>query len=708
MSNISKLPSDIPAEEKNPLKNWERHAKLRRFILVVILLSSTYVGGYYIADILPGRGNTILESAIVAVFATLFAWISIGFWEAMAGLFNLVRTFDRFNITRAGPLKVSLDGTEGRTAILMPICNEDVDRVFAGLAATYQSLEETGQIKHFDFFVLSDSSDPDRWVEEEIAWADTCRTLSAHNHLFYRHRRVNLKRKSGNISDFCRRWGLSYKYMIVMDADSLISGETVVRMVCLMSQHPKTGILQTVPHPVNRETLVARLQQFSSRLYGPMFNAGLHFMQLGDSHFWGHNAIIRVEPFMEHCGLPELPGKPPRGGYIMSHDFVEAAFMRRGGWEVWFAYELEGSYEEIPPTLLDELKREQRWCSGNIQHIRLLFTRGLFLAHRALFLQGVLSYVASPLWVSFLCLSTVEAITEVFRTPVYFPEGYALFPQWPTWYTQWAYALLSATAIILFTPKLLSLLLVLIKKGHGKSFGGAFRLLFSMVLEILFAVLFAPVRMLFHTKFVIFSLFGRTVEWNPQKRSDHETGWTDAIRFHGLGLGLGLFWGGSLFFYNKAFFWWNMPIIISLILAGPLSVLTSRGSVGRFFRKMGLFLIPEEIETPAVLRLLKKHLETSSETSSRSSLPSQEGFVMAVVDPLINALHSSFLPEDRKVLPEIRERRDRIMEKALLNGPLSLSIKEKRELLSDPLSMRQIHLRIWEISDQKLSEMWGL
>ncbi|SPD75979.1 glucan biosynthesis: glycosyl transferase [uncultured Desulfobacterium sp.] len=708
MPESSNKTSEIPAKKKDPLRNWERHAKLRRFVLVAILLSSTYAGGYYIADILPGRGNTTLESAIVAVFAILFAWISIGFWEAMAGLFNLVRPFDRFNITRAGPLKVSLDGTEGRTAILMPICNEDVDRVFAGLAATYQSLEGTGQVEQFDFFVLSDSSDPDRWVEEEIAWAETCRSLNSHNHLFYRHRRVNLKRKSGNIADFCRRWGRSYKYMIVMDADSLISGETLVRMVCLMSQHPKTGIIQTVPHPVNRETLVARLQQFSSRLYGPMFNAGLHFMQLGDSHFWGHNAIIRVEPFMEHCGLPELPGKPPRGGYIMSHDFVEAAFMRRGGWEVWFAYELEGSYEEIPPTLLDELKREQRWCSGNIQHIRLLFMRGLFLAHRALFLQGVLSYVASPLWVSFLCLSTAEAITEVFRSPVYFPEGYALFPQWPTWYTQWAHALLYATSIILFTPKLLSMLLVVFRKGHGKSFGGLLRLFFSMIFEVLFAVLFAPVRMLFHTKFVLFSLFGRTVEWIPQKRLDHETGWFDALRFHGFGTFLGLLWGFMLFFYNEAFFWWNIPIIMPLILSVPLSVLTSRGSVGRFFRKLGLFLIPEELETPPVLKLLQKHLEKISESLSRTNLTSKGGFVLAVVDPLINALHRSFLPKERKLLPEIRERRNRLVEKALSNGPQGLNPKEKREILSDPFSMRRLHVQVWETSDKKLSEMWGL
>jgi membrane glycosyltransferase len=697
----------LTPRENNKHHAWEIHARLRRIALLGLIVLTCIVGGQHIAHILPHRGTTILEVAIVIVFATLFAWISIGFWEAMAGLFTLLRPYDRFAVTKSCREKDTLLGIQSRTAILVPICNEEVERVFACLYANFRSLEETGQGRYFDFYILSDSSRPDIWVEEEIAWSDACRNLDAYGRIFYRRRRVNLKRKSGNIADFCRRWGRNYQYMIVLDADSIMSGSTIVRMVGLMNAHPKTGILQTAPFPVNRESLISRIQQFASRLYGPMFNAGLHFMQLGDSHFWGHNAIIRVAPFMQHCGLPDLPGKLPRGGHFLSHDFVEAAFMRRGGWEVWFAYDLGGSYEEIPPTLLDELKREQRWCEGNIQHFRLLFTKGLFFAHRALFLHGALSYITSPLWMLFLGLSTVEAILEVFRMPVYFSVDYALFPQWPTWYTQWAFTILSATAIMLFLPKLLSLLLI-VAKGQGRSFGGNVSLILGMAAETLFAVIVAPIRMLSHTKFVLYGLLGRTVGWSAQRRSDRGTGWLDAIRFHGFGTVLGVIWGGLLLIYNRSFFWWNTPIIIPLIFSVPLSVWSSHVRVGRALRKLGLFVIPEEIDPPPVLKSLQDNLLQNNAAEGHFPAVMGQGFVRAVVDPSVNALHGFLLRKERTVSPAIRKRRDKLREKALADGPGSLSPKEKKELLSDPFQMRQMHLKVWEISDQRLAERWGI
>ena len=256
--------------------------------------------------------------------------------------------------------------------------------MFAGLEATYRSLGATGRLEEFDFYVLSDTRDPERQVEEEAAWADVCRAVDGFGRIFYRHRRNNIKRKSGNIADFLRRWGRNYEYMVVFDADSVMAGSTLVRLVGLMDAHPAAGIIQTVPTMVNRETLYGRVQQFASRAYGPMLAAGLHFWQLGESYYWGHNAILRVEPFMRHCALSRLPGRPPFGGEILSHDFVEAALMGRSGGEVWIAYDLPGSYEESPPTLLDELKRDRRWCQGNLQHSRLLFADGIRAGHRAI------------------------------------------------------------------------------------------------------------------------------------------------------------------------------------------------------------------------------------------------------------------------------------------------------------------------------------
>jgi membrane glycosyltransferase len=688
-------------------KPWENAARLRRLLLLALIIATSVIASGHMADILPHRGSTRLEFVIVIVFAILFAWISIGFWEAMAGLFTLARRVDRFSITLGVEEDQSLEGTGARTAILIPVANEEPDRVFAGIKATYQSLEDTGQIRHFDFFILSDSSDPDRWVEEEMAWAETCRSLGAFNRLFYRRRRVNLKRKSGNIADFCRRWGKNYRYMIVFDADSVMAGKSLVRMVQAMERHPKVGILQTAPLAVNRETLIARTQQFANHVYSSMFAAGLHFIQLGDSHFWGHNAIIRVEPFMQHCGLPELPGKPPRGGFIMSHDFVEAAFMRRGGWEVWLAYDLGGSYEEVPPTLLEELKRDRRWCQGNLQHIRVAFAKGLLSAHRALFLHGAMSYGSSLLWFVFITLSTVAAFAEAFRTPIYFPEGRTLFPDWPVWHPQWALTLLGTTAIILFMPKLFSVLLIMFKKGQVRRFGGSLKLIASLGLEVFLSALFAPVRMLFHSKFVFITVLGWQVGWGPQQRSDLGTGWLEAIRFHGFGTLLALIWATALFFINRSFFWWNSPIFIPLILSIPLSVWSSRASVGRSFRMLGLLLTPEELEQPKELQSLEASL--ASEHKTFASSPDAGGFVKAIANPVVNAVHLGLLRnKPRKLTQAIAGARAELLEKALSQGPTLLSPKEKRTILYDPWLVQELHRRVWETPDDRIAKSWRI
>jgi len=692
---------------KEKRRPWERAAALRRILILCIILTSTFIASSYMAGILPHRGASYLEMAMVAVFAALFGWVSIGFWEALSGVLILAKGYDRYAVTRMKEKKEDRGGNGGRTAILLPIANEDVMRVTAGVAATYKSLERTGRLKDFDFYILSDTSDPDRWPEEEIGWAELCRSLQSFNRIFYRNRRVNLKRKSGNIADFCRRWGRSYRYMAVLDADSIMAGATLVRMVEIMEDNPKIGILQTSPMAVNRETPIGRAQQFANHAYGPMFTAGLHYMQLGDSHFWGHNAMIRIEPFMKYCALPKLPGKPPRGGVILSHDFVEAAFMRRGGYEVWLAYDLQGSYEEVPPTLLEELKRDRRWCQGNLQHIRLLFTRGLFSAHRALFLHGAMSYGSALLWFLFLSLSSAQAITEAFRMPVYFPGGRSLFPEWPVWHPRWALTLLSTTALLLFLPKLLSVIVLAFRKGV-RAFGGFWSMSISVAAEVLFSMLFAPIRMLFHSKFVFVTLLGRQVGWGSQQRADLGTGWLEALRFHWFGMMTAAIWGGALFLYNRSFFWWNTPIIIPLLLSVPLSVWSSRSSAGRALRRMGLFVTDEEVVVPPELIDLQNELKKRDSLRRSTPLAEKPGFIRVVVDPASNALHRALLRRDRRVCESIAGRRCEIRRKALSRGPDALSGKEKREILYDPAQMERLHREVWELSDPELAAKWGI
>jgi membrane glycosyltransferase len=422
----------------------------------------------------------------------------------------------------------------------------------------------------------------------------------ADGRLFYRLRTHRLKRKSGNLADFCRRWGRNYRYMVVLDADSVMSGECLTALVRLMEAHPDAGILQTVPRTAGRDTLFARVQQFASRVYGPLFAAGLHFWQLGESHYWGHNAILRVAPFMRHCALGRLPGRGALSGEILSHDFVEAALMRRAGWAVWLVYDLPGSHEEMPPNLVHELLRDRRWCRGNLINSRLLFAEGLHPAHRAVFMTGLMAYLSAPLWFLFLLLSTALLAVHTLVPPAYFVRPEQLYPLWPQWHPDWAVALFGATAALLFVPKVLAGALVIMQGSRG--FGGARRVAAGVLLESILSALLAPIRMLFHTQFVAGALSGGALRWRSPPREDAETGWVEAIRRHGGHSLLGILWAAGVYELNPGFAWWLAPITGALALSIPISVLSSRVSLGLRARRARLFLIPEESRPPSELR----------------------------------------------------------------------------------------------------------
>jgi len=686
---------------------WIHAAHRRRFLLTELVLIPSIIASGFMVSVLPHQGGTWLEFAVVIFFGALFGWISIGFWTALLGFITLVGRRSRFAITNLEPLDAAEFRPAGRTAIVMPICEEPVERVFAGLKAIYRSLERSGALPHFDFFILSDSSDPRTWVEEEAAWAEWCRAVNGFGKIFYRRRHVRLARKSGNVADFCRRWGRQYPYMVMLDADSVMAGETLVRLVQMMERHPSAGMIQTAPSAVNRRSLFARVQQFASRVYGPMFAAGLHFWQLGDGQYWGHNAIIRVAPFMDHCALSRLPGKPPLGGEILSHDFVEAALMGRAGWTLWLAYDLGGSYEEVPSTLLEEMKRDRRWCQGNLQHLRLLFTEGLFGAHRALFLNGVLSYVSALLWFAFLTLSTAEAIQNALQEPEYFPHGRSLFPEWPIWHPDWALYLAAVTALILFLPKLLSIVLIIVKEHSARAYGGVFRLTLSVFFEILLSSLLAPIRMVFHSRFVVQNLLGRTVTWGSQERQDAETGWREAIRHHGFDTVFASAWGISLYWLNPHYFWWVTPIIAALILSVPSSVLASRVRPGDRTRKRRLFMIPEETASPPELRDVQDNLEAAQHAVANLPEAEHDGFVRAVVDPYVNALHRALLGPRRLLKPSIRTARRALVDRVLSDGPVALDMHQRRVLLYDPDLVTELHCRVWELSDAARAAHWG-
>jgi membrane glycosyltransferase len=556
--------------------------------------------------------------------------------------------------------------------------------VFAGLRATYLSVMRTAQAKHFDFYVLSDTSQPDVRVAEVEAWLKLCREVGGFGHIHYRRRKHRIKRKSGNIADFCRRWGSAFKYMVILDADSVMSGACLVRLAQLMEANPGAGIIQTAPRASGRETLYARIQQFATRVYGPLFTAGLHFWQLGESHYWGHNAIIRVAPFIRHCALPRLPGSGGLSGEILSHDFVEAALMRRAGWSVWIAYDLAGSYEEMPPNLLDELKRDRRWCQGNLMNFRLFLASGLHPAHRAVFMTGVMAYLSAPLWFVSLVLSTALLAVQTIAEPKYFTEPYQLFPSWPEWHPEWAIALFGATATLLFLPKILSIVLILAK--GARNFGGGVTVSLSMLMELVFSALLAPIRMLFHAHFVTAALLGIGIQWKSPPRDDSQTPWSEAIARHGPGTVLGVAWAGLVYWLNPAFLWWLLPVVGALVLAIPLSVWSSKVTLGRSFREARFFLIPEEAVPPRELRWTMLGTRRA---------PTAPGFVDAVVDPIINALICAEGTARLKATTLGVAARETLVNEALAGGPAALDNLRRNRLLGDPLALSALHFKVW-------------
>lgn len=682
------VPYEAP-DSPDPKGIWRFVGARRRLTLLALMIAQTIAATWAMSTVLPYHGADWLEAIIIVLFAVLFCWVSAGFWTAITGFLLLAFHGDRFVISRRATPDATIPD-DARTAIVMPICNEDVQRVFAGLRATYESLQRTGHLEHFDFFVLSDSGDPDIRTAEADAWLHICRALDGFGRIFYRWRRHRVKRKSGNIDDFCRRWGGKYRYMIVLDADSVMSGDCLTRLVQLMEGAPSAGIIQTAPRAAGRDTLYARIQQFATRVYGPLFTAGLHYWQLGESHYWGHNAIIRLDPFIKHCALAPIPGKGSLSGEIMSHDFVEAALMRRAGWAVWIAYDLDGSYEEMPPNLLDELGRDRRWCHGNLMNFRLFGAPGFHRVHRAVFITGVMAYLSAPLWFLFLILSTALLAKHTLIAPEYFTQPRQLFPIWPEWHPEKAAALFSATATVLFLPKILSVL-VLWAQGP-KRFGGAIHLALSMAIEAAFSVLAAPVRMLFHTRFVTAAFLGWKVHWKSPPREDAQTHWGDAVRRHGLHTVIGIVWAAIVYWLNPSFLWWLSPVVGALIVSIPLSVLSSRVSLGRRMRRLRLFMIPEEVRPPRELRATRKHLRNA---------PPMPDFRQAVVDPVTNALMCAIgttrFPHDRRLIA-VREAHVR---HALEVGPDKLTGKQKLVLLSDPLSLSALHLAVWSSPEQR-------
>jgi membrane glycosyltransferase len=581
------------ADRRRPVRPWrERSPWMRRPLVLggTALLAALAINQMRL--VLAVGGLSTMKLVVLCLFAVNVTWISLPFVTSLVGLLRLAGRRRRVP-SPAGRLA-------SRTAVLMPIHNESTARVGAALDAMAHDLVAQGEGRAFDIFLLSDTTRGDlALAEQQVVWTLRQR-LGDGIRIHYRRRVNNRAHKSGNIRDFCERWGRTYDHLLVVDADSLMDGATMVSLARRMEADPDAGLIQTLPRLRGGTTIMARVQQFAGGIYGPLLGSGLAWWAAGESTFWGHNAILRTQAFLTSAGLPELPGEPPFGGPILSHDFVEAALMRRAGWSVAIADDLGGSYEESPASIIDLAIRDRRWCQGNLQHLRLLTARGLHWVSRLHLVLGVFSYLSSPLWLLFVLAALGLGVQYEFAHQQYFSSLSTLFPVWPRIDPQRAIELLGITLGILLGPKVFGLLLAGLSPARSRACGGRPRLVLGFVFEVLVSALMAPIQMLIHCGLVADVLRGKSSGWQPQRREDQSLPWSQVLYRHRWHVVVGLLLSLAATFISWSMLAWVAPAVIGMILAAPLSMLTGSAAVGRLLQRLGLLRTAEETTPPAI------------------------------------------------------------------------------------------------------------
>lgn len=609
---------------------------LRRLLVLGGAGVLSVVATYEMYLVLGGSGFTTLAALMLLLFVALFGWIALSFTSAVAGFMSLVAGGGRRLLCAEATLPTT------RTALLMPTYNESPARVMAGLQAIEESLRAAGVAGAFDFFILSDTTDPEVWIAEEAAFLTLRERTGGRGRIFYRHRKQNIARKAGNIADWVKRWGGAYSQFLILDADSVMTADALQRLVVAMERHPDVGLIQTLPIIIGATTLLARLQQFAGRVYGPLIAHGIAGWHGAEGNYWGHNALIRTRAFAEQAGLPVLRGRSPFGGHIMSHDFVEAALIRRGGWAVHMVPGLSGSYESGPASLIDLAVRDRRWCQGNLQHAAVLPARGLAWTSRLHLLTGIGSYITAPLWLLFLLTGILIALQARFVSHDYFPGGKSLFPTWPIIDPVRAMWMFIGTMAVLLAPKLLAAIAVLLRASERRGHGGAARLLMSVGAETILTGLIAPVTMLSQSGAVCEVLLGRDSGWQPQRRDDGSVPIGELARRYRYHTLLGLLLGGGAWIVSPHLALWMTPVVLGLVLAIPLAAITGQRRAGWALRRIGLFRTPEETAPPRVLGRASELVRQYEQDADSNAL------ARLLDDPDLLAAHAAMLPPSRR------------------------------------------------------------
>lgn len=556
----------------------------RRTLAAVFAGGSAIIAGALATNVLFADGGQPLDYARVALLALSVAWLA---WGAAIG-FNGVFAADAIP-EGAGVAPLNPDFL---TAILVPIYNEDPVKTFSHVAAMAASLARTGHGDRFEFAILSDTTSAEIG-EREVEWYDR---LSAENGtgipIYYRRRTANIGKKAGNIADFIRQSGARYEYLLILDADSLMDGSTIVEMVRRMDLEPRLGLLQSLPKIIRARSFFGRTVQFAASYFSPNFARGIQTMQGEEGPFWGHNAVVRTRAFAQSCGLPALSGRPPFGGHVLSHDYVEAALLAKHDWIVRLDTDLEGSYEEGPENIIDYAKRDRRWCQGNLQHARIVPAPGLKLWSRFTLVQGIMAYLASPLWAIFLIISLVASAT--IGEPNYFPnpDMPAVFPRVEM---VQALLLLGGVATVLIGPKLLIILRGLLT-GANRRYGGTLRVTASVIVEILWSSMLAPVMLMFQTRSVLQVLMGLDGGWPASNREAGAVSLREAWDASWWISVTGFVVMAATLEFAPDLYYWLVPVCVPLMAAPLLIRLTSLR-----FDHSALFTSDVELDRPAIL-----------------------------------------------------------------------------------------------------------
>ena len=558
----------------------------RRRQIVFGLNVVTYFAMLWVASLVLGAGGwTWVDVILFICFALGTPWTVLGFWNALIGLWVL--HFKGGAMAEVAPYAPAGDQPTPlgiKTAIFMTVRNEDPGRAILRLKTVKASVDGTGEGAQFSYFVLSDTNDPAVAAAEERAVEAWKAADPDGDRIVYRRREQNTAFKAGNVHDFCERWGKDYALMLPLDADSLMAGPEIVRMVRMMQAHPRIGILQSLVVGMPSSSGFARIFQFGMRHGMRAYTMGQAWWVGDCGPFWGHNALVRIKPFHEQCGLPVLSGKPPLGGHVLSHDQVEATLMRKAGYEVRVLPEERGSWEENPPTMLEFAQRDVRWCQGNMQYIKLLNLPGLYPMSRFQLVWAILMFIGIPAWTLMIALLPVAAWQA---------RGIADFP------VNLAIGLYITFFTMYLMPKIAGLIDAMLTRGGVARYGGWLRFIAGAAIELVFSFLQGAVSTIRTSIFMIGLAFGKSVVWGGQSRDAQSLSWEDAARNLWPQTLFGVLVCGALLLIEPAVFWWSLPLTAGYLLAVPFAVLTADPRFGRFLQWLGICGIPEDFNTPA-------------------------------------------------------------------------------------------------------------